>query len=48
MLCGFGFSCIFVFDCKSGIVVFLKYINILYDVEEFCLVDDFFFKNELY
>lgn len=46
--CGSGSSCTSASDCKSGIVVSPKYTNILYDVEEFCLADDFPPKNELH
>lgn len=46
--CGSGSSCTSASDCKSGIVVSPNYTNILDDVEEFCLADDFPSKNELH
>lgn len=46
--CGSGSSCTSASDCKSGIVVSPNYTNILDDVEEFCLADDFPLMNELH
>ncbi|XP_065924363.1 hepatocyte growth factor receptor isoform X2 [Magallana gigas] len=46
--CGSGSHCNSTSDCTSGIVESPQYIDILDNVEEICLADDFLSKNELH